>query len=213
MALANYTDLVAAITRWDKRTDMADRAPDFIQLAEVRMKSLLTAKLFEKTASLNTVVGVDSINLPTDYKAPIALWLDQYTDRDGLDQLLVEELPYTTTQAQPRYWAIDGAVIRFQAPADVVYPIKFRYEPVYALTEAAPTNLIMTKYPDCYLFGALLESATYSFDDAAAQKWNARFMDAVRRSNRQEAKANKNVNLRTELGRFGSSRFDIRRGY
>ena len=42
-----------------------------------------------------------------------------------------------------------------------------------ALTDLAPTNWLLTKHPDVYLYGALLESAPYTKEDERINVWGA----------------------------------------
>lgn len=213
MTIATYADLCAAVAGWLKRTDLDAQIPDFIRLAEVRMKSLASPNMWDVTADLVTVPSSPLVALPADFKSPITLWIADINPQQELNQLLVQELPQTITPSRPLYWGIDGASLRFQAPADAAYPIKLRYSRMAALSDSEPTNYILTSYPDVYLFGALSEAADYTFNDQAAAKWGAKFLDAIERMKSAEASNNKNVPLVTELSRAVNRRFNILRGY
>lgn len=212
MSISNYTDLQSAVTRWLKRADQSTNVPDFIRLAEVRMKSLMDVRDFEETVDLTTTPNDAYVPLPSDFKSPVALWLDDINPRERLDQVLPQNLPYTTTPGRPLYWAIDGENIRFQAPAYQAYPLKFRYCKLFELSSTNQTNYILTQYPDVYLFGALVEAADYLFDDANLPKWQAKFADAVQRANDQENSNQKYVPLMTEIAQMTKRRFNIYRG-
>lgn len=213
MSIGTYADLQAAVAAWVKRADLLAQIPDFIRLAEVRIKSLVDVHMLDVTANLVTTASSQTVALPTDYKSPIALWLTDISPQEKLTQVLVESLPYNTSANRPQYWAIDGANIKFASPTDSAYPFQFRYSKVFELSGGNPTNAILTSFPDLYLFGALFEAADFTFDDNSALKWNAKFLDAVRRCNDQEASENKNVPLMTELAKSASQRFNITRGY
>lgn len=213
MSISTYSELQTAVAGWLKRADMTAQIPDFIRLAEVRIKSLMDVQPLDVTVSLATAPSVDTVALPADYKTPIALWLNDITPQEQIGQVLVQELPFSNTPTRPRYWAVDGTNIRFASPADQAYPIRFRYSQLFELSVANPTNSILTSYPDMYLFGALAEAGDYTFDDNSTMKWNTKFLDAVSRAQGQEASTNKNVPLRTELANSARQRFNINRGY
>ncbi len=213
MSIATYAELKTAVANWLKRSDLTTVIPDFITLAEKRINSLSMVRPFEVETTLATVASSDLIALPSDYKDPVALWLTDISPREELGQVLPSELPYSISPVRPRFWAIDGSNIRFQAPADQIYGVKFRYEQTFALSDASPTNFILTTYPDVYLFGALLEASNYEIDDQRAAMWNQRFVTAMGQMNDQEASNNKYVPLRTEFASLQNQRFNINRGY
>lgn len=213
MSIATYSELQTAVAGWIKRGDLTSRIPEFIRLAEIRLKSVVDLRVLETTTDLATTPSSPTIALPADFKSPIALWIADINPQEQLTQLLAQSMPYNTTPNRPQYWCIDDHTIRFQCPANNTYPIKFRYAQLFELSDSNPTNYVLTDFPDVYLFGALSEAADYAFDDANAVKWNTKFLDAVQRCNNQEASNNKNVPLFTEFAKSARQRFNIFRGY
>ncbi len=213
MTISTYSELQTAVAGWAQRSDLTALIPDFISLAEKRIKAMLSPAPYELEVTLNTAPSVDTIALPADFETPIALWIADINPRYELTQWLPQELPYTTTPCRPLEWSIDGVNIRFQAPADGAYPIKFRYVQSIALSDAGPTNYILESYPDVYLFGSLAEAFSYIRDDEQATKYDGRFRTAIDLAKGQEASKNKNVPLLTEFGMLQRTRFNINRGY
>lgn len=213
MSIATYSELQTAVARWIKRSDLTTNIPDFIRLAEIRLKSVVDLRVLETTADLVTTPSDATIALPTDFKSPIALWIADINPQERLDQVLYSSMPFNVTPNRPQYWCIDDHTIRFQCPANNAYPIKFRYAQLFELSDTNPTNYVLTDYPDVYLFGALAEAADYTQDDVNGPKWNAKFNDAVQRCNNQEASNNKYVPLMTEFAKSARQRFNIFRGY
>lgn len=213
MSITTYSELQTAVAAWLKRGDLTTQIPDFIRLAETRLKSLIDVSTLETTSTLATTPSSATIALPSDFKNPIALWIADIDPQEQLTQVLPQSLPYNETPNRPQYWAIDGANLRFQCPADAAYPIKLRYSQLFALSDSAPTNSVLTSFPDVYLFGALCEAADYIFDDQNSVKWSARFNDAVQRCSNLQAAENKNVPLMTEFAKSVRQRFNITRGY
>ncbi len=213
MSITTYSELQSAVAGWIKRSDLTSRIPDFIRLAEIRLKSVVDLRVLETTADLVTTPSDATIALPSDFKSPIALWIADINPQEQLGQLLPQSMPYNTTPNRPQYWCIDDHAIRLQCPADNTYPIKFRYSQLFELSDGNPTNYVLTDFPDVYLFGALFEAADYMQDDQNAMKWNVKFLDAVQRCNNQESSNNKNVPLFTEFAKSARQRFNILRGY
>lgn len=52
------------------------------------------------------------------------------------------------------------------------------YEGVSALSDANPTNTVLTKYPDLYLYGSLIHSAPFLRDDPRTAIWSKLFTTA-----------------------------------
>lgn len=213
MTIATYDQLQTAIAAWVKRKDLSAQIPDFIRLAEIRIKSTVDLRVLETTAELLTAPSSATIAIPADFKSPIALWIADINPQEQLNQLLPQAMPYNVTPNRPQYWCVDDHTIRFQCPADNAYPIKLRYSQLFELSDANPTNYLLSDYPDVYLFGALCEAADYTQDSSNGPRWSNRFLDAVQRCNNQEASNNKNVPLVTEFAKSARQRFNIFRGY
>lgn len=199
MALGTYDDLIAQVISWSKRADLAAQMPDFVKLAETRIRALVKPTMLEQTVSLSTTAGSSTVPAPDGMLEPIALWVVRDGGWRQLSQLPANAMPYSDNATAPYYFAISGDNIVFPAPADAVYELRLRAAPFYSLSPDVQTNLVLQKYPDLYLFSTLLEVATWSFDEMGVPRWEARFKEAVKRANRQEARASRNVNLVTDI--------------
>jgi hypothetical protein len=213
MALTNYSELKAAIAQWIKRNDRTSQIPDYITLAEMRIKTLVRLRVMETETTLTTTPSVDTVAIPSDFKSPDALWIADINPRESLEQLLPQSMPYNTTPNRPMYWCIDGRNIRFQCPTNQAYPIILRYQQMFNLSTTVTTNYLLQDYPDVYLFGAVVEAFNDLLDFPKAQVWEARFKEAVANCNSQESSNQDNVKLRTEFGAASKRRFNIYRGY
>ena len=213
MALASYNDLIAAIADWAKRSDLGARMPDFVRLAELRIKSRLHPRMLEQTIDLPGLAGETAIAFPAGMQEPLALWRIDASNWLEMEQINVRDLPLSNLPVRPYYFGIDGENIRFPAPLDQNYEFKLRFSPLYALSPSLQTNPILTAYPDTYLYGALLEYAIWARDDNGGGMWSGRFEEAIKRANRQEARANRNVQLTSDIPAVMRRTFDIYRGY
>lgn len=207
MAIATYSDLQASVASWLHRSDLTDQIKDFISLAESRLNRLLTLRDEEVEASLVAVPGSAYVALPTDYSAPIAMWLESFIPRRELVFKPPAKLPYMPIATYPTYWTVKADQIQFDRQAQGAYPLTFRYARRFGLTVAAPTNYLLTDYPDAYLFGALLESAPYIRDDGRLAMWQDRFDRCIEEIQNQEDKSKGIVTLGVDPGaqsRYGT---------
>lgn len=216
MNIVDYATLQTAIGDWLNRSDLAARIPDFIGLAEIRMMRKLRLRLLEAEVPFTGAVGSRTLSLPSDYREPLNLWWNNGVDRDPLRYVPPALLDVWTSASRPMQWAIDGANIAFNCPCDQAYSFTFRYRQGLALSNASPTNILLTTYPDVYLFASLVEAAPYLKDADALQLWDSRYGKAVHDIREEEERANNLTTLSTEpamLLRHGRNGFNVYRGY
>jgi hypothetical protein len=213
--IIDYASLQAAAASWLNRTDLTDRIPDFIGLAETRMMRKLRLRLLETEAAYTGTVGVRTLALPSDYREPLNLWWNNGTDRDPLRFVPASLLDVFTVASRPLLWTIDGTHIAFESPCDSAYSFTFRYRQKLALSDAAPTNVLLTQYPDIYLFATLVEAAPYLKDKDALAMWDDRYGKAVHDIREEEERQNALSTLSVDSGLLVPNRsrgFSIYRG-
>lgn len=215
MSITNYSELKSAIASWGKRSDLTAVIPDFIALAEARINRTFLPRSQEVEVELSTVPGSRFVDCPTDMINPIGVWLKAYLPRQKLTQVLPADLPVkTNVSGYPEYWAIDGTRIAFDKLSSSAWSFDFRYTASFALSDAAPTNYILTHTPDLYLFGALIELHKYTMDDQQAAMYEQRFQQALQDASNNENDTRATAVLMTELGQMArNTRFNILRGY
>jgi hypothetical protein len=197
MPFTNYTELKAAVTGWLHR-DLAAQIPDFITLAETRINRIAQVRMMENEVPLILAAGARTIALPAGFMTPLAVWLDS-AHRDPLSAATPEELPVTTGAGCPQYWTVDGTNLAFERPADVQRTVTLRYRGGFKLSDAAPTNALLAKYPDIYLYGTLLQAAPWLRDNDSIPLWQEMYSRAVSEINATESRARAAAPLRTEL--------------
>ena len=171
MAITNYAELKTALTTWMTRGDVASQAADCIALGEAGLNRELSA--VEVDATLTGVLDSRSIDISAlAMVEPIALFLAE-TSRDEVELTPQEDgtFPYRFLSGYPRFWAIDGTNIDFDCPLDQAYPFRFRYRQRFALSDAAPTNWLLTNHPDLYLAATLVWGGVFIQDDPTASRW------------------------------------------
>lgn len=226
MALSNYTELKAALAGWLHRTDVNGAAigagvdnvvNDWITLAEDDLNAELRLRVMESDQTLTTTIGSRTVALPSDFLEPVSLLLSVNTQTDPyyLDFVPVDTIGRRVYNSIPQYWTIDGSNIRFECPANAAYTLTFRQVGRFALSDAAPTNWLLTNYPALYLYGALMHSPGYVGVEERTSLWPTMYGKALSRLKRQEQRAQVMTALLSDSALVQTNRatFNIYRGY
>jgi len=206
MALTNYSDLLSAVAGWLNRTDLTSRIPDFITLAESRLNRELRLRVMEEETPLTITAGNRTVALPTGFLEPIALWSTDTPYRRQLIYLSPVQMDVDTSAGEIYYWTITGSNIEVDRPTSPTLSMIMRYLKSFALTEAAPTNWLMTNHPDAYLFATLVEAAPYLRDDKLLAIWLARANQALSEINAKESRSRSLTILNTGLSYMPTDR-------
>jgi hypothetical protein len=193
MALANYTDLKTAVTNWMAKSSLSGQAADFITLAEAALNRELNP--VESDTTLTGTNGSRTISISAySVVEPIALFLAE-TGRDEVELTKKQDgtFPYSVISGRPRYWSIDGTNIDFDCPLSGAYPFRFRARTRFALSDAAPTNWLLTNHPDVYLAATLLWSGLYTRNNPIMQNFAAILTEGIPQVRNIIAQSNRGV--------------------
>lgn len=172
MAIANYTDLKAAVARWLNRADLTDDIPGFIQSAEAQIAIDLRLRQQLCVAQLSTTAGYNGISLPADF-----LEFDNVSlNGNPLEQISFGDLLRTKADGIPRSYAIEGNELILSVPATSAYPIDVTYFARFPSLESVPINGLLVNYPDIYLFGALMWGFRFVMNEEMAAKWQGQYI-------------------------------------
>lgn len=216
MALTTYSELKTAIASYLHRTYLTTQIPDFITLLESRMNRKLRLRVMESDETVTFTSGTRTIALPTGYIEPISLGLVITNEpRDYLNYLLPKQLDLnanSNSARRPQYYTINGTNIEFPSPADQTYTMNFRMVKAFALSDASPTNYLLTNYPDLYLYGAMMEAMPYINNDNRMALWENRYNTAFEEIQNKEARSKALVRLVTESPLRGIRGFNVYAG-
>ncbi len=203
MAISTFTELKASIASWLHRSDLTTVIPDFITLLESRINRTLRLRTMESDNSLTLTSGTRTVALPSGYVEPISLALiisgEAY---DYLDYRLPNQLPIdvnSSSARRPRMYAINGTNIEFPNLSDETYAMTFRMVGTFTLSDASPTNWLLTNHPDIYLFGSLLEATSYLNNDKRIPLWQMKYDLAVSEVRNKENRARSKSSLVSDL--------------
>lgn len=176
MPLSNYSDLQASIARTLVRTDLGVDIPDFIALFEAQAnRALKDAKV---TARATATITDEYSAVPLDFAGVVTFDLDtQPSDHlEGVSAFDLDKVVarYWRASGKPRYYSVVGSEFRYIPVPDGAYSgLLTYYQRVPALSDANPTNWLLTNHPDAYLYGACLQSAPRVRADDRAATWAA----------------------------------------
>ena len=203
MALSNYAELQTAIGEWLNRGDLTPRIPDFIVLAESSLRRRLRAKtLVEQT--FNIPAGSTPVTLGFDVQAIRSVRLERAGAATPLTQVTIEALSDLKTSTGntagvPQLYAIANGTLYLAPVPDQAYVLKLSYYELLPPLATSPsgTNWLLIKYPDCYLYAALVESAPFLQEDERLAVWGSRLDQIVFEINREYEREELGANVRT----------------
>ena len=169
MALDTYAALQTSVLGWLARPGdplVAPAIPDMVRLFEAEANRRLKVGEAEKSVSL-TSVDTALMALPADFC--------QMRRVSSGDRLLAYVPPHQLAAqgGLPRAYTLIGATSLWLGPApqgtntvDILYQ-----SGVPPLSDTVPTNWLLAKHPDAYLFGTLSEAELYIGHDERAPLW------------------------------------------
>jgi len=182
MALSTYSELQTTIANYLSRDDLTTAIPDFIQLAEIRLRRDLRLRQMLTQTSITATGGGATINLPTDFLQARDVYVDSDPDFPitfATPSIFIRN-GRTNESGVPAFYTILGSTIQLAPIPDSNYTIKILY---YAapdfLSTSNTSNVFLANCPDAVLYGALGEAEPYLMNDPRLQTWGALYDRAV----------------------------------
>jgi hypothetical protein len=174
MSLTNYSDLQTTIASYLARSDLTAMIPDFIRLAETRLRRELRIRQMLKVVTTTTTAGDSTVELPSDflqmrdmhlgtnpaatleYQSPSALFRNSRTTESGL----------------PRQYTVLAQEFQLSPVPDSAYTVNLLYysAPVF-MSSSVASNAFMAICPDLLLYASLGEAEPYLMNDGRLQVW------------------------------------------
>ena len=191
MSISTYTELKTAVANFLARTDLTDQIPNFIQLAEARLSRELETRDQEKRATATLTSGDEFIALPTDMREVREIKLNtnpnvvlEYKSPTALDTT------YTGSTGRPSAYSIVGGELKVRPIPDDSYTAEIIYiGSLSALSDTNTTNVMLTRHPDAYLSGSLVEAYTYLMDEQRASTYDAKFSRSIEEIRKDEQRS------------------------
>lgn len=187
MSISTYDELQTAGANWITRSDLGDRWPEFITLAEgIANRMLDTRQMYARNATFT----VDSVTetVPTGFAGVRAFYLNTAP---------VEPLTFVKADdfgdpreagwegvGRPCRYTLIGDSFMFAPSPDASYTATLVYRQVLpALSDVNPDNWLLTAHPDVYLHGMLAFAYQYLEDDQMEGKFMANFLAGIEQVN------------------------------
>lgn len=178
----NYSGLKALVADWLNRPDLTNAIPNFIRLAENRLRRDLRIREMLKVATANTTAGDSTVSVPSDflelrdlhfdgnptstitYLSPSAFFRNSRTSESGI----------------PTFYTILANEFQFAPIPDSSYTARILYysAPTY-LSDQNASNNFLAYCPDALLYSTLLEAEPYLINDARVQIWASLYERAI----------------------------------
>ena len=179
----NYAELKTTVADWLARSDLTSVIPTFISLTETELDRILDAP--ERETFATALTGEDYIQLPLFYELR-RLAIDETHELQVItpEQLFVvaPKLPKT---GKPKYVVVGSNSLELWPKPDGEYTYSILYkERIPSLSDDNPTNWLLSKHPDVYLYGALTHSAPYLHHDERIGVWSTKYSNIVQQINK-----------------------------
>lgn len=195
MALATYSDVVAATQNWlFGRADIAPRVPEFVAMAEAKFNRNLLCRQMEKRATTPldpTSAEPEFVALPGDFQTmrrirlintfspgPVPTTKPRLKFATGAQMDELRER--TPNLGAPVWFSLLGDELELLPTPDQAYKIEMVYRAYLPpLGAVNATNWLLTLAPDAYLYGTLMEVAPYLHEDERIAVWSAGLSGAI----------------------------------
>lgn len=170
----SYTTLQSTIADYLARTDLTAQIPEFIRLAEDRLRRDLRIRQMLKVATAVATTGDSTVSLPSDFLAMKDLHI-QGNPVKTIEFLSTSNFfrnAGTSYKGAPNYYTLLGSEFQFAPVPDSDYTLQmvYFYQPDY-LSNTNPSNLWLAYTPDLLLYASLGEAEPYLMNDERLQTW------------------------------------------
>ena len=183
MAISNFAELKTATANWLDRSDLTDRIPEFISLAEARFNRILRIRDMETVSTaISTVAGTREYSLPTGFvqMKEFHLSTDPITPLSYITPEMMSRMWAGSSKAKPQVFTIIADNVRLGPNPDAVYTTSMLYYKKFtALSASNTTSGMLTNNPDVYLYGTLLEAEPFIMNDERVALWATAFKQAI----------------------------------
>jgi hypothetical protein len=180
MALDSFQNLQTSVADWLARPGdslLLPAIPDMILMFEEKARDRLRTRFVEKSVTITPPPDTNIIPLPLDYGELRHMWIDTSNGRRHFTF-------QTPVNMDSNFYFLDGYAVAYTIEGlnlrvvgntgDTPDPINIDYlSGLTGLSDATPTNWLLTQYPSAYLWGTLVLAGPYIGDDPRLQIWMA----------------------------------------
>lgn len=174
MSLSTYADLKTTVANYLARTDLTDQIPDFIALAERRMRREVRIREMLVSVELTATAGNNLLSLPADFlEARDMVVVGNPTQpMNYLSPSALSRNPLSSVSGKPKEYTILASQFQLSPSPDFAYTLNLLYyaNPTF-LSDANQSNVFLVNVPDMLLYASLLEAEPYLMNDARLPTW------------------------------------------
>lgn len=178
MAITTYSDLQTTVANYLARSDLTAAIPDFIRLAETRLRRELRIRQMMNAATTTTTGGDATVALPSDFLEVRDLVVQTNPIRpvNYLSPSVFSRNARVTESGLPQDYTILATEFKFAPVPDTNYTIEILYytAPEF-LSSTNSSNAFLANCPDLLLYGSLAEAEPYLMNDSRLQIWSAMY--------------------------------------
>lgn len=187
MALDTYGGLKTSVANFLNRSDLTADIPDFITLAHSDLNASVRHWRMVKRATA-TVSG-QFLNVPSDWLEGLNIQISSdpvtplgFASIQQMDQFRAQH----PSAGKPCWFAIHGSQLEFVPVPDGNYTVEMTYyAELDTLSDDTDANWLLTRYPNAYLYGALLQAAPFLRDDERVMLWQALYEQVIQKINKE----------------------------
>lgn len=178
-AIPDYQTLVMRVAEWLDRNDLTGKVPVYIGLLEARLNRLLRTPDME--ATLTARVATEKFSLPNGFLALRGLYIAGDQNRTLLGMSPATATGHLMTRAGfTTAYSIRGRALHFSPPpAEAMSVVIDYFARIPALSQATPSNWLLERNPDIYLYGTLMQAAAEVDDPDRLSLWRGAFDEAI----------------------------------
>lgn len=174
MAITTYSDLQTTVANYLARSDLTVQIPDFIRLAEIRLRRDLRIRQMMNAATTTTTGGDATVALPSDFLEVRDLVVQTNPVRpvNYISPSVFSRNARVTESGVPLDYTILATEFKFAPVPDTAYTLEIVYyaAPPY-LTNSNTNNVFLANCPDLLLYASLVEAEPYLMNDSRIQVW------------------------------------------
>lgn len=211
MSITNYTELQTAVARWLKRDDLTAYIPDYIAFGENRLWNgdkgqfqTNPLRIREMQRSETGTIAAASIALG-DATYPY-LETQRLSVSNGGSTWALRYLPphqFAEKEAatgDAQWYTIINGQIKTAPSSTLAYSHDFYYRPL-SLSDTNTTSVVLTPYPELYLFAACLEGSLDIMSDAMSARFSSRLQAKLNALQSSQANSLAGGSLAVTIGR------------
>ena len=191
MSITTYAELQTTIAGYLARSDLTTQIPDFIRLAEVRLRRDLRIRQMLTSTTLTCTSGTATVTIPSDF-----LEIKDFVVTGNPVRPLNYESPSLFSRnsrsmdaGKPLDYTVLATTFKLAPIPDSNYSLSLVYSaaPAY-LSDTNTSNTFLTVCPDLLLYASLLEAEPYLMNDARVNTWGTMFDRAMSSLTRSDEK-------------------------